>query len=173
MACLLTLVYCAGHRSAALPHRQCPQHTSGRQQLASQLRPAARHELAPHRQHHQLVCHAGEFEHPPEDIFPQIEGKVKIGINGEPLNSSSTACTWYAWLELTPLCAAGFGRIGRLVARAALLRKNFEIVAINDPFIDAECEHPQIFLRGDPFLALKADNRMLLCRHVVHDEGGG
>ena len=36
-------------------------------------------------------------------------------------------------------CTAGFGRIGRLVARAALLRPEFEIVGVNDPFIDAEC----------------------------------
>ncbi|KAF8931538.1 Glyceraldehyde-3-phosphate dehydrogenase 2 [Dissophora ornata] len=30
----------------------------------------------------------------------------------------------------------GFGRIGRLVLRAALSHKNIEVVAINDPFID-------------------------------------
>ena len=29
----------------------------------------------------------------------------------------------------------GFGRIGRLVLRVALTRKNIEVVAINDPFI--------------------------------------
>lgn len=32
----------------------------------------------------------------------------------------------------------GFGRIGRLVCRAALERDNVEIVAINDPFVDIE-----------------------------------
>lgn len=32
----------------------------------------------------------------------------------------------------------GFGRIGRLVLRASLDRKDMEVVAINDPFIDAE-----------------------------------
>lgn len=32
----------------------------------------------------------------------------------------------------------GFGRIGRLVARAALLRDDIEVVAYNDPFIDPE-----------------------------------
>jgi len=31
-----------------------------------------------------------------------------------------------------------FGRIGRLVTRAAFLSKKVEIVAINDPFIDME-----------------------------------
>ncbi|MCL2873735.1 MAG: type I glyceraldehyde-3-phosphate dehydrogenase [Defluviitaleaceae bacterium] len=32
----------------------------------------------------------------------------------------------------------GFGRIGRLVLRASLERKNVQVVAINDPFIDSE-----------------------------------
>jgi glyceraldehyde 3-phosphate dehydrogenase len=32
----------------------------------------------------------------------------------------------------------GFGRIGRLVARSAMERKDIEIVGINDPFIDLE-----------------------------------
>lgn len=32
----------------------------------------------------------------------------------------------------------GFGRIGRLVLRAALLRDDIQVVAINDPFIDKE-----------------------------------
>lgn len=31
----------------------------------------------------------------------------------------------------------GFGRIGRLVMRATLERDDVEVVAINDPFIDA------------------------------------
>ena len=32
----------------------------------------------------------------------------------------------------------GFGRIGRLVLRAALQHDGLEVVAINDPFTDAE-----------------------------------
>jgi glyceraldehyde 3-phosphate dehydrogenase len=32
----------------------------------------------------------------------------------------------------------GFGRIGRLVLRAALLKKDIQVVAVNDPFIDPE-----------------------------------
>lgn len=40
-------------------------------------------------------------------------GKIKIGING-------------------------FGRIGRLVARVALLRDDIDLVAVNDPFISTE-----------------------------------
>lgn len=32
----------------------------------------------------------------------------------------------------------GFGRIGRLVARVALLRDDIDLVAVNDPFISTE-----------------------------------
>ncbi|KAF9141964.1 hypothetical protein BG015_001085, partial [Linnemannia schmuckeri] len=32
----------------------------------------------------------------------------------------------------------GFGRIGRLVLRAALANKNVQVVAVNDPFIDLD-----------------------------------
>lgn len=32
----------------------------------------------------------------------------------------------------------GFGRIGRLVARVALLRDDIELVAVNDPFISPD-----------------------------------
>lgn len=31
----------------------------------------------------------------------------------------------------------GFGRIGRLFTRAALMKKTFKVVAINDPFMNA------------------------------------
>lgn len=33
----------------------------------------------------------------------------------------------------------GFGRIGRLVFRAASARSDVQVVAVNDPFIDPEC----------------------------------
>ncbi|KAK3004694.1 hypothetical protein RJ639_018938 [Escallonia herrerae] len=33
---------------------------------------------------------------------------------------------------------AGFGRIGRLVLRVATFRDDIDVVAVNDPFIDAE-----------------------------------
>jgi hypothetical protein len=32
----------------------------------------------------------------------------------------------------------GFGRIGRLVARAALSHKNVQVVAINEPYMDLD-----------------------------------
>jgi len=34
------------------------------------------------------------------------------------------------------LIVVSFGRIGRLVLRAALANKGVEVVAVNDPFID-------------------------------------
>jgi hypothetical protein len=33
-------------------------------------------------------------------------------------------------------CCAGFGRIGRLVTRVALLRDDIQVVGVNDPFLD-------------------------------------
>ena len=36
------------------------------------------------------------------------------------------------------MSAAGFGRIGRLVLRIATSRDDIEVVAVNDPFIDAK-----------------------------------
>ena len=38
---------------------------------------------------------------------------------------------------MTKIGINGFGRIGRLVFRAALNRPEAEVVGINDPFIDA------------------------------------
>nr|QHX41469.1 glyceraldehyde 3-phosphate dehydrogenase [Halisarca dujardinii] len=51
----------------------------------------------------------------PDVLSPskRINNMVKIGING-------------------------FGRIGRLVVRAAILKKTVEVVAVNDPFLDVE-----------------------------------
>jgi glyceraldehyde 3-phosphate dehydrogenase len=48
-------------------------------------------------------------------------GKAKVGING-------------------------FGRIGRLVMRAALERSDVEVVAVNDPFIDADYAVRQLYI---------------------------
>ncbi|KAA8523420.1 hypothetical protein F0562_009843 [Nyssa sinensis] len=52
-------------------------------------------------------------EMPPTIPKSQSSGKTKVGING-------------------------FGRIGRLVLRIATLRDDIEVVAVNDPFIDAK-----------------------------------
>ncbi|KAJ6357375.1 hypothetical protein OIU78_005266 [Salix suchowensis] len=52
-------------------------------------------------------------EMPPPVLKSQADGKTKIGING-------------------------FGRIGRLVLRVATFRDDIDVVAVNDPFIDAK-----------------------------------
>lgn len=36
------------------------------------------------------------------------------------------------------LAHIGFGRIGRLVLRVAIFRDDIDVVAVNDPFIDAK-----------------------------------
>lgn len=41
-------------------------------------------------------------------------------------------------MKKTKIAINGFGRIGRLAARIILERENLELVAINDPFVDAE-----------------------------------
>lgn len=38
--------------------------------------------------------------------------------------------------DLLNLQRAGFGRIGRLVTRVALMRDDIQVVAVNDPFVD-------------------------------------
>jgi len=40
--------------------------------------------------------------------------------------------------DLRHIRSVGFGRIGRLVTRAAMESDDIEVVAINDPFIDGE-----------------------------------
>ena len=41
-------------------------------------------------------------------------------------------------LEDKTLGVVGFGRIGRLVMRASLVRDDIEVVAVNDPFVTAD-----------------------------------
>eukprot|EP00199_Chlamydomonas_sp_CCMP681_P001897 CAMPEP_0119108992 /NCGR_PEP_ID=MMETSP1180-20130426/16684_1 /TAXON_ID=3052 ORGANISM="Chlamydomonas cf sp, Strain CCMP681" /NCGR_SAMPLE_ID=MMETSP1180 /ASSEMBLY_ACC=CAM_ASM_000741 /LENGTH=370 /DNA_ID=CAMNT_0007094683 /DNA_START=48 /DNA_END=1160 /DNA_ORIENTATION=- len=52
-------------------------------------------------------------------------------------NSRSLVCRVQAE-KVVKIGINGFGRIGRLVLRATLARKDVQVVAINDPFIDAE-----------------------------------
>jgi hypothetical protein len=75
--------------------------------------------------------------------------KIKIGINGE--YAASDLCFWTPdlvnvvrarWIvgvdAIFWLFGAGFGRIGRLVARVALQSDDVELVAVNDPFITTD-----------------------------------
>ena len=47
------------------------------------------------------------------------------------------ALTFQSYLNMAAIGINGFGRIGRLVLRAAL-QKGANVVAINDPFIDLD-----------------------------------
>ena len=54
------------------------------------------------------------------------------------LRKTHRASTTPAVQHLTPPSSvpAGFGRIGRLVMRVALMRDDIEVVSVNDPFLD-------------------------------------
>jgi len=61
----------------------------------------------------------------------------------------------------------GFGRIGRLSFRAALLHKDIEVVAINEPFMDAEymvynLKYDSVHGRFEGTVAVGADNKSLV-----------
>ena len=45
---------------------------------------------------------------------------------------------WRMLAYLTCFNLAGFGRIGRLVLRIAVSRDDIDVVAVNDPFVDAK-----------------------------------
>ncbi|CAL5321294.1 unnamed protein product [Camellia sinensis] len=66
-------------------------------------------------------------EMPPTAQKSQSGGKTKVGINVARVRTS---------LQQESR-ALGFGRIGRLVLRIATFRDDIEVVAVNDPFIDA------------------------------------
>lgn len=58
-------------------------------------------------------------------------------------------------LHILMLKCAGFGRIGRLVLRVATSRDDVDVVAINDPFIDAKymvCKCKLCNYLNDPFV---------------------
>ena len=73
-----------------------------------------------------------------------MAAKIKIGINGMD-NAHAFWCNDIGFIDLLVMLmtwwfyyGAGFGRIGRLVARVALQRDDIELVAVNDPFINVD-----------------------------------
>ncbi|EMS45411.1 Glyceraldehyde-3-phosphate dehydrogenase, cytosolic [Triticum urartu] len=72
--------------------------------------------------------------------FPSIAASSSSNI--EPLRAIATqappAVPQYLSGEKTKVGINGFGRIGRLVLRIATSRDDIEVVAVNDPFIDAK-----------------------------------
>ncbi|RZR80465.1 hypothetical protein BHM03_00006513, partial [Ensete ventricosum] len=64
-------------------------------------------------------------------------GKTKIGINGDPLTTFLIALfSLFIFYEFYYII--GFGHTGRLVMHMATTRDDIEVVAVNDPFIDAK-----------------------------------
>ena len=78
---------------------------------------------------------AAAVDQPPQAVSTGGKEKVRIGINGR---SRTAVCNPCISTVAKLICAAGFGRIGRLVTRAAMESDDIEVVAINDPFIDGE-----------------------------------
>ena len=74
-------------------------------------------------------------DQPPQAASSSSKEKVKIGINGE---HKAVRYAQPLAPDLRHTRSAGFGRIGRLVTRAAMESDDIEVVAINDPFIDGE-----------------------------------
>uniref|UniRef100_M8AT32 Glyceraldehyde-3-phosphate dehydrogenase, cytosolic n=1 Tax=Aegilops tauschii TaxID=37682 RepID=M8AT32_AEGTA len=76
--------------------------------------------------------------------FPSIAASSSSNI--EPLRAIATqappAVPQYSSGEKTKVGINGFGRIGRLVLRIATSRDDIEVVAVNDPFIDAKYMRP-------------------------------
>ncbi|KAG8058220.1 hypothetical protein GUJ93_ZPchr0002g24484 [Zizania palustris] len=74
--------------------------------------------------------------------FNSIAASYSSGRNIEPLRAIATqappAVPQYSSGEKTKVGINGFGRIGRLVLRIATSRDDIEVVAVNDPFIDAK-----------------------------------
>ncbi|KAM0915123.1 hypothetical protein ACQ4PT_011031 [Festuca glaucescens] len=72
--------------------------------------------------------------------FPSIGASSSLSI--EPVRATATqappATTQFSSGEKTKVGINGFGRIGRLVLRIAVSRDDIEVVAVNDPFIDAK-----------------------------------
>ncbi|GJZ20809.1 glyceraldehyde-3-phosphate dehydrogenase [Tanacetum coccineum] len=68
-------------------------------------------------------------------LYRSTDKKIKIGINETDIYEVSL---YVMVVETVDLNDVGFGRIGRLVARVALLRDDIELVAVNDPFISTD-----------------------------------
>uniref|UniRef100_A0ACD5YNA5 Uncharacterized protein n=1 Tax=Avena sativa TaxID=4498 RepID=A0ACD5YNA5_AVESA len=74
--------------------------------------------------------------------FPSIAASYSSARSIEPLRAIATqappAAPQYSSGEKTKVGINGFGRIGRLVLRIATSRDDIEVVAVNDPFVDAK-----------------------------------
>ncbi len=118
--------------------RSCNALAPSRAQLSTRK---AHAQVAPVRAVHiraDASINAAAVDAPPKSTSSTGKEKVRIGINGEP--TGLFWCKHRNCMETfrTSTCCVGFGRIGRLVTRAAMESDDIEVVAINDPFIDGE-----------------------------------
>uniref|UniRef100_A0A453SZY6 glyceraldehyde-3-phosphate dehydrogenase (phosphorylating) n=1 Tax=Aegilops tauschii subsp. strangulata TaxID=200361 RepID=A0A453SZY6_AEGTS len=74
--------------------------------------------------------------------FPSVGATSSPARSIEPVRATATqappASSQSSSGEKTKVGINGFGRIGRLVLRIAIDRDDIEVVAVNDPFIDAK-----------------------------------
>uniref|UniRef100_A0A0E0LEF6 Glyceraldehyde-3-phosphate dehydrogenase n=1 Tax=Oryza punctata TaxID=4537 RepID=A0A0E0LEF6_ORYPU len=74
--------------------------------------------------------------------FPSVGASSSLARSVEPVRATATqaplATHQSSSTEKTKVGINGFGRIGRLVLRIATSRDDIEVVAVNDPFIDAK-----------------------------------
>ncbi|KAF2927992.1 hypothetical protein DAI22_06g245900 [Oryza sativa Japonica Group] len=74
--------------------------------------------------------------------FPSVGASSSLASSVEPVRATATqaplATHQSSSTEKTKVGINGFGRIGRLVLRIATNRDDIEVVAVNDPFIDAK-----------------------------------
>lgn len=85
-----------------------------------------------------ISVNAVAVDDPPTSTSSGSKEKVKIGINGESCRFCDRGFVCSCRRLCKTACGLGFGRIGRLVTRAAMESDDIEVVAINDPFIDGE-----------------------------------
>ncbi|KAI5016438.1 hypothetical protein ZWY2020_006289 [Hordeum vulgare] len=77
-----------------------------------------------------------------KEPFIEDDGTRRIARSIEPVRATATqeppTTPSSSSGEKTKVGINGFGRIGRLVLRIAIDRDDIEVVAVNDPFIDAK-----------------------------------
>ncbi|KAL2928573.1 Glyceraldehyde-3-phosphate dehydrogenase GAPCP2 chloroplastic [Bienertia sinuspersici] len=68
---------------------------------------------------------------------------------------------------ITWVCNIGLGRIGRLVLRVATSRDDLEVVAVNDPFIDAKYMVRSVFLFDWHYISCNCFALLIVPRSII------
>ena len=90
----------------------------------------------------ETFCPAGHWvrtfcvgdQHPDQNPSKKFTNMAKVGINGWAILLRHPFCP----VNHKNVCHHRFGRIGRLVLRAAILKGGVDVVAVNDPFLDVD-----------------------------------